>query len=200
MNKTQFLEELRGRLHGLPQTDLEERLTFYGDMIDDRVEEGLTEEEAIDEIGSVDEVVAQILSDTSLSRLIAERIKPGKGMPVWGTVLVILGFPLWLPLLIAGGAVVLSFYVVLWALVVVLWAVDLALAAGAIGGVAAGVFFILRGYVSQGVLLISAGAVLAGLTILMYFVCREATHGVGTLTVRITAGIKSLFLKRGNEQ
>ena len=38
MNKSEFLEELRKGLAGLPKDDVEERLTFYGEMIDDRIE------------------------------------------------------------------------------------------------------------------------------------------------------------------
>ena len=58
MDKAQFLDELKKRLAGLPQSDLEERLQFYGEMIDDRVEDGLTEAEAVAGIGSVDEIVS----------------------------------------------------------------------------------------------------------------------------------------------
>ena len=47
MNKQEFLSQLRKGLAGLPQNDIEERLAFYGEMIDDRIEEGLSEEEAV---------------------------------------------------------------------------------------------------------------------------------------------------------
>ena len=46
MNKREFLASLRNGLYGLPQDDIEERLGFYAEMIDDRMEEGLTEEQA----------------------------------------------------------------------------------------------------------------------------------------------------------
>lgn len=59
MNKQEFLKELRGRLAGLPEEDIDERLTFYGEMIEDRMEEGLSEAEAVSAIGSVDEIVTQ---------------------------------------------------------------------------------------------------------------------------------------------
>lgn len=41
MSKQEFLAELRKALSGLPQGDIEDRLTFYSEMIDDRMEEGL---------------------------------------------------------------------------------------------------------------------------------------------------------------
>ena len=47
MNKEEFLNSLRKRLKGLPNNEIEERISFYSEMIDDRVEEGMSEEEAI---------------------------------------------------------------------------------------------------------------------------------------------------------
>ena len=52
MTKREFLAQLRKGLSGLPQDDIEERLTFYGEMIEDRKEEGLSEEEAVSAVGS----------------------------------------------------------------------------------------------------------------------------------------------------
>ena len=52
MNKKRFLSELRRGLSGLPQAEVEERLSFYSDMIDDRIEDGCSEAAAVAEIGS----------------------------------------------------------------------------------------------------------------------------------------------------
>ena len=38
MTKQEFLARLREGLRGLPEADIEERLTFYGEMLDDRME------------------------------------------------------------------------------------------------------------------------------------------------------------------
>ena len=48
MQKQAFLDALRSQLAGLPEAEINERLNFYSEMIDDRMEEGLTEEEAVD--------------------------------------------------------------------------------------------------------------------------------------------------------
>ena len=54
MNKQAFLERLRKALSGLPPKEQEERITFYSEMIDDRMEEGLSEEEeAVASIGTI---------------------------------------------------------------------------------------------------------------------------------------------------
>lgn len=67
--KEQFLNELRSRLKGLPKNEIDERISFYAEMIDDGIEEGLSEEEAVKRIGTVDSVVSQILSEVRLFNL-----------------------------------------------------------------------------------------------------------------------------------
>ena len=79
-------------------------------MVDDRIEEGLSEEDAVAQIGSVDEVVSQILSDTSIVKLVKEKISPKRKMRAWEIILLILGSPVWLSILIALFAVVFCAY------------------------------------------------------------------------------------------
>ena len=47
MKKQEFLNELRKQLAGLPKDDLDNRINFYEEMINDRMDEGLSEEEDI---------------------------------------------------------------------------------------------------------------------------------------------------------
>ena len=194
MSKNEFLERLREGLSGLPQGDIEERLSFYGEMIDDRMEDGLAEEAAVAEIGSVDEVVAQIIEETPIGRIVIEKVRPKRRMRAWEIVLLVLGFPLWFPLLIAAFAVVLSVYVVIWAVIVSVWAVDLSLAVSAIGCAAVGIVLLCRGEGLRGLCAIGAGLVLAGLALFLFFGCKAATCGALKLTKRIARWIKSLFL------
>ena len=49
MNKSEFLGELEKSLSELPEKDRSRSLDYYGEMIDDRTEEGLSEEEAVEE-------------------------------------------------------------------------------------------------------------------------------------------------------
>ena len=93
MNKQEFLGKLRSGLSGLPQGDIEERLTFYSEMIDDRMEEGISDEEAVCEIGSVDEIVSQIIADIPFTKLVREKIKPNRTLRPWEIVLLVLGSP-----------------------------------------------------------------------------------------------------------
>ena len=94
MNKTEFLEKIRSGLGGIPQKDIDERLAFYSEMIDDRIEDGITEEEAVAQTGSADEIIAQIVSDYPLNKLVKEKIRPERRLRAWEIVLIVLGFPL----------------------------------------------------------------------------------------------------------
>ena len=101
MRKQEFLTLLRERLSGLPQADVEERLAFYSEMIDDRMEEGFSEEEAVGQIGSIEEIVSQIVVETPLSKIVKENVRRKPRRKGWETLLLVLGFPVWLPLLSA---------------------------------------------------------------------------------------------------
>ena len=91
MTKHEFLLSLQNRLSGLPQDDVEERLTFYCEMIEDRMEEGLSEEEAVSAIGSVDEIAAQIVADIPLAKIAKVKIRSKGRLKAWEIVLLVLG-------------------------------------------------------------------------------------------------------------
>lgn len=137
MSKQEFLAELKARLSGLPQSDIEERLTFFGEMIDDRIEEGLAEEEAVSAIGTVDEVAGQIVAETPLTKLVKERVKSKRTLRAWEIVLLVLGSPIWLSVLIAVFAVIFAVYVVIWSVIISLWAILASLAVSSLAAVAA---------------------------------------------------------------
>ena len=196
MNKHEFFEQLGRGLSGLPQEDIDERLMFYGEMIDDRMEDGLTEEEAVAEIGSPDEIASQIIAETPLTKLVKQKVKPKRKLKAWEIVLLAVGSPIWVSLLIAAAAVVFSLYITLWSLIISLWAITLAFGVSAVACVAACPLFIIRGYGLTGLALIGVGLLLAGLTVFLVFGCISASKGTVRLTKKIILGIKSLFVKK----
>ncbi|MBQ7715452.1 MAG: DUF1700 domain-containing protein [Clostridia bacterium] len=202
MNKNEFLGKLGKALSGLPQSDIDERLSFYAEMIDDRVEEGLTEEEAVSEIGSADDIASQIIADTPFSKIVKEKIKPKRELKGWEIVLLILGFPLWFPLLIAAAAVVFSLYIVLWALIVSLWAVWISFVVASAACFVNAVVFFKTGQALPALALIGAGVLVLGLSIFLFFGCTAATKGAARLTKKIALLIKSSFVgkEKKNEQ
>ena len=139
MNKEEFIAELKDGLSGLPQNDIDERVLFYTEMIDDRMEEGMSEEEAISGIGSVEEIVSQIISEVPLTKIVKKRITPDRALRTWEIVLIVLGSPLWLSLLLAALCVILAMYAVVWSVILSLWAAELSLIACALSGIAGAV-------------------------------------------------------------
>lgn len=184
MTKLDFILKLHERLSDLPHNEVEERLTFYIEMIEDRMEEGLPEEAAVAAVGSIDEIAAQIKADISPATEKAEA-KPKRRLKAGEIVLLVLGSPIWLSLLIAAFAIVFSLYISLWAVIVSLWAVFGSFAGCAFGGIVGGVCFALGGYSYAGIALIGAGLVCAGLAIFLFFGCKAATKGTSHLTGNI---------------
>lgn len=198
MNKQEFLTELRKGLHGLPQDDIEERLTFYSEMIDDRVEEGLTQEQAVSEIGTVDEIVSQIVTEIPLSKLVKEKVRHKRTLRAWEIVLLTLGSPIWLSLLIAAFAVLLAVYISAWSVIVALWAAELSLAVSALGSILSVVILSVQVNWIAGIAILGAAIALIGLSVFLFFGCKEATKGILFLTKKMILGIKSMFIGKEN--
>ena len=200
MNKAEFLNKLRAGLSGLPVEEREEQLVFYAEMIDDRVEEGVSEEDAVAAIGDVDAIVTQIISDIPLSKLVKKRINPKRKIGALQIVLIILGSPILFSVLVVAFVLILSVYVVIWSVIASLWSVFAALIASALGGLVGGVMFMVQGYGASGLATVGAAISLAGLSILMFFPCRYATKGASFLSRKIVVLIKRLFVKKEDEE
>ena len=195
MTKIQFLLSLHHKLADLPQNDVEEHLRFYSEMIEDRMEDGLSEEDAVAAIGSVDEITAQITADISHVGVIktSQRRRP---LVSWEILLLILGAPLWFALLIAAFAIVFSLFASLWAVIVSLWAVFVSLIGSAVGVVLVGVGFVIGGHSPSGLAMIGGSLVCMGLSLLMFLGCKAATKGAALLTRKIFECIANSLRKK----
>lgn len=60
MRKDEFLLTLQNALAGMPRADLERTVQYYREMIEDRVEEGMSEEAAVADVGDPVELAAAI--------------------------------------------------------------------------------------------------------------------------------------------
>ncbi len=196
MNKQEFFAQLRKGLSGLPKDDIDERLTFYSEMIDDRMEDGIPEETAVREMGTIDELVSQIIADIPLGKLVKEKITPKEKLKAWEIVLLVLGSPIWLSLLIVAFNVIFSLYVVLWSAIIVLWAIFASFVACGLAGIAAGVYFAVCGNGLTGIAMIGAGIVCAGLSIFLFYGCKAATKRILILTKKLAIRIKNCFIKK----
>ncbi len=64
MNKQQFLAEVRSRINCLSKPDIDRSLDYCGEMIDDLMENGMSEEEAVAAMGTPEQTASDILSDS----------------------------------------------------------------------------------------------------------------------------------------
>ncbi len=59
MGKREFIEELCKRLRLMSAEDAQKTVTFYSEAIDDRVEDGMSEEDAVESLGNIDDIVRE---------------------------------------------------------------------------------------------------------------------------------------------
>ena len=197
MTREMFFDELRRKLKGLPKDDIETRIAFYDEMINDLMDEGLSENDAINKIGPVDKIVDEIASDTSLTKLVKERIRPKRKMSAMEIVLLIVGFPLWFPLLLTAFILTLVGYLLIWVLVLVMYVIEISLGAVVLSGIvvfAMTLFEEALNYVAIGFAIFACGAIL-----LTFPLAKLVTKLTINLSRNIVLGIKRKFVRRGEK-
>lgn len=138
MNKQEYLDQLRAALGCLPEEEIEESVAFYAEMIDDRVADGMSEEEATAQLDNPKAAARAIIGDLPTEPWETMPTEDRGGTPLQGQTsaqargarlgskpmnralywsLVILGSPLWLTLLLAAAAVVIAIVAIVAALV-----------------------------------------------------------------------------------
>lgn len=199
MNKTAFMEELYRLLKPLPKADRQQHIDYYAEMIDDRMEDGLTEEEAVAALGAAADIAAQILGDAPP--------KPARKFPVWAIVLIVLGSPLWITLLLCVAAAVLcvvlsviTVYLILWACIATFYCGVLALAVGCAAGVVGGIFYLTQSLPMPAVLFFGGGLVCAGAAVLLFFLCNLLSRLLWQLCKWSVMKIIGLFRRKGGKK
>ncbi len=200
MNKAEFLAEIRRKIQGLPQSDIEKFLDYYAEMIDDYTEDGHTEEEAIRELGSVEQIVEQILKETPLPRLVQEKVRPTRTLRAGEIILLLLGSPLWVPMVLSVALLFFSVYALVWMVIVLLYAVDAAILFGGVAGMFCLLPFSLSGNVPQGIFTFGAGLVCIGVGLLFFFVCNKIAGIILRGSKWILLRIKYAFVGKGEKK
>lgn len=194
MNKSQFMEELKNRLSQLPAEELAGALMYYSEYFDDAGQEN--EAQVISELGTPEQVAAQILEDFAAKNVrqaspapIPTKAKRSAGSIALICVLAVFAAPIILPV---AFALVVSLFVVLFSLFI---------AAGAlvVSGIAvAGVSFtVVMQSPPTTLMFFGAGLLIAGIGLAL-------TVGSIALTKASVKGIASLVRrcsgKRGSKQ
>ena len=119
MRKEEFLAALRSALGKLPEQDIRASLEFYAEMIDDRMEDGATENEAVAAMGDANAIAAQIIAEMPPIPKAVARMKTSNRTV--NIVLAIVLSPIWIPLAFAFALCVAAIYLSLWAVIIGLW-------------------------------------------------------------------------------
>ena len=132
--------------------------------------DGMCEEDAVAAIGDIDTIVQNTLLELPLPTLMKAKIQPKTGLKIWEIVLIVLGFPLWFPLVAAFFVVILSVYVSVWAVIISLYA---SVAAFVISGVA-GIFSLLFAQsFPAGLFMFGLSLICIGIGVLAFFRCHK---------------------------
>lgn len=202
MNKSKFLLRLKRALRGCSPSEIQSRLAFYSEMIDDRVEEGLTEKEAVSAFGNPEDIASEIRAELN-ERPKKEKRPLGAGAKI----LIALGSPVWLSLLIAAaavvvslavsiGAVMISLFAVMFAVLICLYAAVLALVVSALAGLIAGIACAFEGMLTQTLLCIGAFFVCTGVAILLEILCAPVGKGILRTIVNVWKFIVRVVFRR----
>lgn len=194
MNKAEFLTALRRALGKLPSYEVEQTINFYAEMIDDRVEDGMPEHEAIAALGSVEAIAAQIIAETpAIPKAIA---KANTGSRTLNIVLLAVFSPIWVPIALALAAAAFAVYLAIWATVVALWAVVATLLLCGPVGIIGLMWCFANGYQLPGIYILGCGLAGMGLGLFAWFGVLAASKGLVRLTHLFARWIKGLFVKR----
>ena len=121
MKKDEFMSKLDKALENITEQEKIEILAYYQEIIDDKIDSGLDEDDAVRSVGTVEEIISQVLVEET------EKPQASKGYNKRLLIVLIAGAPLWIPLILATLSVIVSVYVSAWAIVVSLCATELSL-------------------------------------------------------------------------
>jgi len=201
MNKIEFLNAIRERLKGYPRDEVDNSIEYYGEMIDDRIEDGMSEDAAVASLGDINDIVKSIKKNMPLRSVIRDKVTQAKekvgssGISVTTIIALILLFPFWFPV----ATIVFTLYMVFFLLT---WVFDLVLFIVGAAGIVASIYFIITAITSLVSLNPLAGAGSLGLAImcigagiLLTIFGIYTAKGIVHMFAGILKGIKGLILK-----
>ena len=128
MNKTQFCALLENKLKPyLSPKEMYKTLNFFEETIDDRIDEGLSEEEAVSQLGDINIIVDQILDEHNIGKKqtkLVWRFIPRE----LGFINIVLLFPAWITIF----SLIVSLFIVILSII---FSIVLSIIAIFIGGI-----------------------------------------------------------------
>ena len=127
MNKTQFCALLENKLKPyLSPKEMYKTLNFFEEMIDDRIDEGLSEEEAVSQLGDINIIVDQILDEHNIEKKqtkLVWRFVPRKIPTELGFIITILLLPVWITIFALGASLFIVILSIIFSIVLTIIAI-----------------------------------------------------------------------------
>lgn len=197
MNKQEFLKRLTAALSGLPQEEIRKTVEYYSEIIDDAVEDGREEGDIIRGFDSVEEIAERVINETPIRKFVTEDVKK-RHISVGAIVLIIIGSPVWLPILAAVFAVLVSVYITIWSFVISLFSVFAALSLAAVGMIIlAPIMMFVRPV--KAMFAFGLALLCAGLAVFMFYISVWSAKLIIKFTVFLARQIKKAFIRKGSE-
>ncbi len=194
MDKLDFIRKLRKGLDGIPDDDVNHWCEYYSEIIYDRIDEGMSEEEAVSTLGDPEVIVKDILSDVPIATLVKRKVKKNGTAHGFGIAAIIIGAVVWLPILVALIAVLFSLYITLWSLVVSVWATAISFFAASFGTLFISVRYLVETGVYEFMLTLGVTFVLVGVGIFSTLFSKLITKALVSLTKLCMRKLKLLFV------
>lgn len=106
MKKQEFIDKLSGLTKDLTASEREKAIQFYTEIIEDKIESGISEEEAVAQLGSPTGAAQKIKTDMQAKSKKTKKI------------ILISTCVIWVPFLLTMILMVFSIYLVLWTVII----------------------------------------------------------------------------------
>lgn len=198
MNKQEFLERLTAALSGLPQEEIRKTVEYYSEIIDDAVEDGKEEYEIISGFDSVEEIAERVINETPIRKFVTEDVKK-RNISVGAVVLIIIGAPVWLPVLVGVFSILVSMYITVWSVVISLFSIFAAFAFTAVAMIILAPIMAFARPV-KAILAFGLALLFAGLSVFMFYISVWSAKLIIRFTIFLARQIKNAFIRKGSAE
>lgn len=172
---TVFLEELRIKLSHLPSSEVEKVISFYSESLQDKIEDGMSEEDAVKSFGPTDDIVKAIEDEIPLTTIVRDKVasktKKGDGSKsnkLLIFVIIVLTFPIWVTILGLLFGLVVACLAIIFTIPVVIGTLYASLFPIALFGIFLGVIRMLTLSFATGLGYLGVGFVSLGLIFILF--------------------------------
>lgn len=188
MNRQEYIENLKHQLKNETYETVCQIINYYEEMIDDLLEDGFSEQDAILKLENVEDVVRNIKGiPTYEVKKMSQSLKIGLG------IFLFISFPLWGSLLAAFCMILLSLYIIIWCIPLLTASITLSGIVVFIVGVF-GAFPLFTSSVALGLTQFGVSAIAGGIGILGLMLTYLSYQKIIYVSKKITCQVKGLIM------